>query len=488
MNDPVVSARALVELGDLDGAERTLAAAALAGGNTSDRAARALLILCERRGEVGMRAQQALDEFRTRAPPGRENAAALARLARLYEELRVLPSGIAATTGTLPGLPDLPDLAGFGAKAAQPAARAAAGPAPVTLPAPPRTNSQPLAVSIEDLMGELSLELVVPTAPEALAMTVADPPSDKPSSGNSGRVRSNPSPRMTPGSGARSSVGAVPPDVARMLAPGAVISERYEVRSVLGRGGHATVLRVFDRELEEECALKVFHQSGDAADVARFKREVSLSRRIVHENVVKLYDLGQEGGHYYLTMEMLEGDDLSGVLKKRSITLREGMHWMIDACQGLQAAHDKGIVHRDVKPGNLFVQNVGPLKVMDFGIAKPADALTITMTGMFVGTPQFVSPEQAQGKEITPAADIYSLGIVMYLVFTGTVPFRDKEIVAVLMKHATERPEPPATRNPHLPDVIDALVVSCLEKKPKNRPDNCAEVAEVLEEVLRKLG
>jgi serine/threonine protein kinase len=299
----------------------------------------------------------------------------------------------------------------------------------------------------------------------------------------------SPTPQATPHSAASPKTGGLQTaDILRAFAIDSVIHERYEVKSHLGRGGHATVLRVFDRELSEDCALKVFHNTGDAGDVARFKREVSISRKIVHENVVTLYDIGQESGFYYLTMELLTGDDLSTTLKKRAITLGDAIAWLVDACRGLQAAHDKGVVHRDVKPGNLFVLNTGRLKVMDFGIAKPADALSLTSTGVFVGTPQFVSPEQVQGKDVGPAADIYSLGIVAYLMFTGSLPFREKEMVALLMKHATGTPERPIARNPALPQALDELVFAMLKKLPSQRPKSCADVADALDKIRRSLA
>jgi eukaryotic-like serine/threonine-protein kinase len=367
-------------------------------------------------------------------------------------------------------LPDLPDLDAF----AKPAvvvdlSDTAKAPRPLTLADVAAELTDPArvfteAVELDSVDDSASDEIDPKLAADAVATVRTPQP-------NIGARRGK-----TPGK-----AGAL----ARTFAIGAVVAGRYDVRSQLGRGGHATVLRVFDRELEEECALKVFHNSGDAEDVARFKREVSISRRIVHENVVKLYDIGVDDGLYYLTMELLEGADLGNVLKKQSTTLGEALRWLVDACAGLQAAHDKGVVHRDVKPGNLFVLREGIVKVTDFGIAKPADALSLTSTGMFVGTPQYVSPEQVQGKDITPAADIYSLGVVAYLVLTGSLPFRDKEMLALLMKHATATPDRARVRNPSLPPVLDDLLASCLAKDPRDRPSSCAEVATTMESVLR---
>ena len=288
------------------------------------------------------------------------------------------------------------------------------------------------------------------------------------------------------GSGGSSGSGAGA-EVLRAFPPGHVLCGRYQVVERVGRGGSATVLRVIDRELEEECALKVFDLTGAEADLQRFKREVSLSRKIVHENVVKLYDIGSEAGHYFLTMELLEGEDLGSLIKRAMPQPPRALALLSEACAGLQAAHARGVVHRDVKPANLFVQQAGPLKVMDFGIAKPADATALTTTGVFLGTPQFVSPEQVRGRPVSAATDLYSLGVVMYLLFTGTLPFVDKDIYALLMKHATERPDAPTLRNPTIPPMLESLILSCLEKDPRRRPESADEVREALREVARRL-
>ncbi len=477
MNDPLDAARTLLERGDLAGAERALAAAALEGPGDRDRAARALALLCERIGDVGLRAQQALDDFLARAPPGAENDDARARIRRVYESVGIVAEG-AAAPHTPP--PALPSLDGFSPPAA-----------PDGSDTLKQERVQTLSDVAEAVLGgdaevrdtarldTLAVPDIAPLAPQRVPAPrparTPPPPTPLPFAQRTGAT-----PARTPGP--RTS------DAMEAFSVGAVVNERYEVLARIGRGGHATVLRVRDRELDEECALKVFHHSGDAADVARFKREVSISRKIVHENVVTLYDIGQEQGFYFLTMELLEGEDLSAVLKTRAVTMGQALGWLVDSCRGLQAAHDKGVVHRDVKPGNLFVLNDNRLKVTDFGIAKPADALSLTSTGMFVGTPQFVSPEQVQGHDVGTSADIYSLGVVAYLMLTGTLPFRDKEMVALLMKHATVTPDRPRSRNPRLPEALDELVAACLEKKAADRPASCATLADALERIRASLG
>ncbi len=463
-NDPLLEAKASFDRGDVDGAERTLAAALLDRGTFAgdsaqrDRLLRALVRICEQRRDVGMRAQQALEAFLAQ-PAQRDGDEALAlRIHRLFADAGV-SSGVLLSAA----LPDLPDLDGF---------------SPVTNEA---TIKQAKPRSLADVRNELELEGISVSSSSGV-FTVNAPAPDTIRDVVLPAVAS-PTPAVTPAAPGHADAKGVTKEIGAAFNIGAIVKERYEVRGALGRGGHATVVRVFDRELDEECALKIFHHSGDAVDVARFKREVSLSRKVVHPNVISLYDIGQEAGFYFLTMELLEGKDLSSVLRERGVQFDESIGWLVASCNGLQAAHDKGIVHRDVKPANLFIQRSGPLKVMDFGIAKPADSVSLTSTGVFVGTPQFVSPEQVKGEDVGPAADVYSLGVVAYLLVTGTLPFRDKEMVALLMKHATARPDPPRSRNPDVSPALDRLILGCLEKSPSARPASCNEVARTLEQL-----
>ncbi|MCC7072024.1 MAG: serine/threonine protein kinase [Deltaproteobacteria bacterium] len=476
MSDPLLSARELLNHGDVTGAERVLAVSVIDDDAHAARATRALVAICMRSGEVGFRAHQAFDALAARGAAGPAAQDLLFEVAELYRHLRIddaaldlynsilqaCPTHLGARqardelTGKKGGgaLPELPDLDGFGAP-----------------PAAVVTEPLPRPQSLADVE-------VVPLAP---APVVEEPRLAVPAPSAAAQKKS-PS-----GSGGSSGSGAGA-DVMRAFPPGHRIAGRYQVVERVGRGGSATVLKVIDHELDETCALKVFHLTGAEADLQRFKREVSLSRKIVHENVVKLYDLGSEDGHYFLTMELLEGEDLGSLIKRAMPAPARALTLLMEACAGLQAAHTRGVVHRDIKPANLFVQREGPLKVMDFGIAKPADATTLTSTGVFLGTPQFVSPEQVRGKEVSAATDLYSLGVVMYLLFTGTLPFTDKEIYALLMKHANDAPAPPTSRNPTIPPLLEGLIVACLEKDPRRRPESADEVRETLQQVLARLG
>ena len=264
------------------------------------------------------------------------------------------------------------------------------------------------------------------------------------------------------------------------VGPGAVIAGRYRIEVELGRGGMATVYRAHDLELEEDVALKVFPGPGTPELVARFKQELKLSRQVVHANVVRLYDIGGVAGRRYISMELLVGQ----TLKQRLLapfTPRDALGWLVQACHGLQAAHDQGVIHRDVKPDNFFLTSAGVLKVMDFGIAKAQAAPGLTTGNAVAGTPAYMSPEQiAAFSSVTPASDLYALGVCAYEMFAGALPFVHPEVVPLLMMHLQQPPMAPRERNPAISEPLERLILSLLEKDPRNRPQSCREVAELL--------
>lgn len=264
------------------------------------------------------------------------------------------------------------------------------------------------------------------------------------------------------------------------FAPGAVVSKRYRIIDVVGKGGMSIVYQARDLELNETLALKLFTQPTNEEAIERFKQEIKLARQLIHENIIRVYDLGTALGARYLTMELLMGEDLHAKMT-RGISLRDGCNLLAQACAGLDVAHKMGVVHRDIKPENLFVTNESIVKVMDFGIAKSTKTPGLTMAGMVVGTPEYMAPEQAHGHmQVTPAADLYSVGIILYALATGQLPFRHAELVPLLMLHVQQAPEPPRLKNPGCPPEVERLILDLLSKRAEDRPKSAKEVEQRL--------
>jgi eukaryotic-like serine/threonine-protein kinase len=265
---------------------------------------------------------------------------------------------------------------------------------------------------------------------------------------------------------------------------GATVAGRYRLEAKIGQGGMAAVFRAFDLELEENVALKVFsvEQTSEVL-LARFKQELKLSRQLIHPNIIRLYDIGVHQGHRYISMELLVGKSLKDRMRQ-PIEFRTALGYLLQACHGLQAAHDAGVVHRDVKPDNFFVTDDGVLKVMDFGIAKQYATPGVTVAGSIAGTPLYMSPEQVGNfSAVTHLTDLYALGVCAYEMFTGQVPFFHEELVPLLMMHVNNQPVPPQQRNPHVPAELNAIILRLLAKDPKQRYQSCRDLANDLGKV-----
>jgi len=224
--------------------------------------------------------------------------------------------------------------------------------------------------------------------------------------------------------------------------------------------------------------------------LARFKQEVTLSRRFNHRNVIRLYDIGTYGNHKYITMELLTGDSLRAMMAEQAVSMRTRLDLLIQACNGLQCVHDRGVIHRDVKPENFFVTDEGTLKIMDFGIAKRrSTGRALTMAGMMAGTPQYMAPEQINNfTTVTHLADLYSLGCIAYELFTGTLPFHHEDLQPLLTMHLNHAPEPPSARNPNIPSDIEAVILQLLEKDPTQRFQSSRALANALDSIQERLG
>ncbi len=276
------------------------------------------------------------------------------------------------------------------------------------------------------------------------------------------------------------------------LPRGARVADRYDVVRRVGQGGMASVYEVVDTELGETVAMKLFGQSReDGGLVARFKQEVSLSRRLAHANIIRLYDLGTHAGCKFLTMELLRGADLAHVIAQGRPSIPDALRLLVQSCAGLYAAHSQGIIHRDVKPDNFFVTDEGVVKLMDFGIAKGKSAAGqsgLTVAGFIAGTPAYMSPEQISNfGSVTHLTDLYALGVMAFELLTGTLPFEHEEMMPLLLMHQTVEPPSPRSRNPSIPAELDAIVLRLLAKRPEDRFADCRALATALVEVRRKL-
>ncbi len=261
------------------------------------------------------------------------------------------------------------------------------------------------------------------------------------------------------------------------------LRQRYEVLGELGRGGMGIVYRARDRETGEVVALKVIHPqiAADPAIVERFKNELRLARKITHKSVCRMYELLRFDQTVVIAMEYVEGESLRAVLDRfGGVPLRRGLEWAGQMCAALAEAHGQGIIHRDLKPENILIDRQGQAKVMDFGIARSVESKA-TGTGGVIGTPAYMSPEQAEGKPLDARSDIYALGLMLYEMFTGRRTFEADTPAALVHKHVYETPPAPRFLEPLLPEFLEQAILKCLEKKPEKRFQSVGEVRTALE-------
>ena len=279
--------------------------------------------------------------------------------------------------------------------------------------------------------------------------------------------------RRTPGS-SLSAMSGTP-----ILPEGFDISHRYRVVKLLGRGGMGTVYRVRDLELDRDVALKLIRPeiAEDPDVLGRFKREIQLSSRITHKNVLRVYDLGEADGIRFLTMQIVDGSDLASLIKKEGkLPLARILSIFGEVCKGLAAAHEQGVVHRDLKPQNIMLDASGTAYVTDFGLAKSLAGSGMTQMGAILGTPFYMSPEQVRGEPATTRSDIYSLGVILYEMATGVVPFRAESAYEVMMKRLTHKPKPASEQNPELPPFLQKIMDRCMATDPAARYPSADEV------------
>ena len=274
------------------------------------------------------------------------------------------------------------------------------------------------------------------------------------------------------------------------LTTGSTFAGRYQIIEELGHGGMGRVYKVFDTKIKEKVALKLLTPEidSDKDTIERFSNEIRLSRRIGHRNVCKMFDMGETEGAHFITMEYVHGEDLKSMIHM-SGSLSLGMLLSVgkQVCDGLAEAHSLGVVHRDLKPQNIMIDKHGNAKIMDFGIARSLKDKGITGAGVMIGTPEYMSPEQAEAKEVDSRSDIYSLGAILYEMATSHVPFEGDTALSIAMKHKGETPKNPKQLNPHIPDDLSGVILKCLEKDKTKRYQSASDVRSELELIEKGL-
>jgi len=260
----------------------------------------------------------------------------------------------------------------------------------------------------------------------------------------------------------------------RAMKVGDILGDRYEILEPVGKGGQGAVFRAHDRRLEEEVALKILILNPELAEdlLESFLREVKLSRKVAHKNVVRVHDVGQSGGVHYITMEFVYGVDLNQFIYDHwGLGYKELTGIMMQVANALHAAHQLGIVHRDVKPQNIMISQSGQVKVADFGIAAAAGAMLKNTSELSIGTPDYMAPETAQPdcNLADPRIDVYSLGVVMYEMFTGVLPFEGKTLMEKIQLHMEGKVRPPSVMNPDFPEHLEHIILTAMKRDPSER-------------------
>ncbi|MGB9633149.1 MAG: protein kinase domain-containing protein, partial [Chloroflexaceae bacterium] len=252
-----------------------------------------------------------------------------------------------------------------------------------------------------------------------------------------------------------------------------ILDGRYALERLIGEGGMARVYAGRDLRLNRRVAIKIPHSHylTDPDFLSRFRHEAQAAAMLTHPNIVDVYDVGQDGDVHYLVMEYVEGTNLKAIITREApLPIARAVDLAVQVALGLHAAHRAGLIHRDIKPQNIIVTPDGRAHISDFGVAKSPLSTALTETGVAFGTVDYLSPEQAQGRPATPLSDVYALGVVLYEMLTGRLPFTGDSALAVAMKHVTEPPVPLRQLVPAIPPGLEALVLQALAKDPAQRP------------------
>jgi serine/threonine protein kinase/tetratricopeptide (TPR) repeat protein len=270
------------------------------------------------------------------------------------------------------------------------------------------------------------------------------------------------------------------------LARGAVFANRYEVIEELGKGGMGKVYRVFDKTIKEEVALKLINPeiAGAERTIERFSNELKLARKIAHRNVCRMFDLDEEKGTHFITMEYVPGESLKSMIGMMGqLSAAQAILLAKQVCEGLAEAHRLGVVHRDLKTSNIIIDKEGNARIMDFGIARSLKEKGITGAGVMIGTPEYMSPEQVEAEEVDKRSDIYSLGIILYEMVTGKLPFEGETALSIALKHKTETPLEPKQFNAQIPEDLNRVIIKCIEKDREKRYQETEELLAELSKI-----
>jgi len=289
------------------------------------------------------------------------------------------------------------------------------------------------------------------------------------------------------GSASRTKTYEIPP---QELTRGSILGGRYEIIEDLGRGGMGKVYKVFDKDINEKVALKLIRPeiASNEKTIQRFQNELKMARKISHRNVCRMFDLGKDEVHQYITMEYVDGEDLKKFIRMMGpMTAGKAVFIAKQVCEGLTEAHRLGIVHRDLKPHNIMIDTEGNARIMDFGIALSQEGKEITDPRVTIGTPHYMSPEQVEGKKADQRSDIYSLGVVLFEMVTGKVPFDGDSTLSIALKHKIEAPRDPKEFNAQLPEALSRLILKCMEKDPNKRYQSAEELYSELIKIEEEL-
>ncbi len=263
-----------------------------------------------------------------------------------------------------------------------------------------------------------------------------------------------------------------------VLERGTTFAERYEIIEELGTGGMGRVYRALDKKINEEVALKLIRpEIADRRTIERFGNELKTARKISHKNICRMYHLSEESGTHYITMEFVSGETLKDMIRMtKQLSIGTAVNIAEQVCEGMIEAHRLGVVHRDLKPQNIMIDREGNAKIMDFGIARSLETKGTTIQGTMIGTPEYMSPEQTEFRDVDQRSDLYSLGVILFEMLTGQVPFEGETPIGIAMMHKSKPPPHPSKLNPRIPSDLSHIILKCLEKNRETRYQSAEEL------------